>query len=220
MNYFSRRTFLGSAAVAPTLQARDPHTDSKPAGAKKPNFIFFMPDEMRAESLACYGHPLVKTPNFDKLASEGVRFEQCHVQNPVCAPSRCSLMTGWPVHVRGHRSLYYGLHPDEPNLLRYLKESGYDVYFFGKNDLLAPESFPFSVTEWDSKTGDRSAFQNPWNPEDPHYYSFLYKKLPDRRRTSDYENLVRCIEILNRPTGKPFCIYLPLHLAPSAVYCS
>ena len=169
-----------------------------------------MPDEMRAESLACYGHPLVKTPNFDKLASEGVRFEQCHVQNPVCAPSRCSLMTGWPVHVRGHRSLYYGLHPDEPNLLRYLKESGYDVYFFGKNDLLAPESFPFSVTEWDSKSGDRSAFQNPWNPEDPHYYSFLYKKLPDRRRTSDYENLVRCIEILNRPTSKPFCVYLPL----------
>jgi choline-sulfatase len=112
--------------------------------------------------------------------------------------------------VRGHRSLYYGLHPDEPNLLRYLKENGYDVYFFGKNDLLAPESFAFSVTEWDSKNGDRAALQNPWKPDDPHYYSFLYNKLPDRRRTSDYENLMRCIEVLNRPTGKPFCIYLPL----------
>ena len=60
-------------------------------------------------------------------------------------------MTGWPVHVRGHRSLYDDL-PDEPNLLRYLKEDGYDVYFFGKNDLLEPDSFPLSATEWDSET--------------------------------------------------------------------
>ncbi|MCK4376228.1 MAG: sulfatase-like hydrolase/transferase, partial [Candidatus Brocadiae bacterium] len=58
------------------------------------NFIFFNPDEMRADGLACYGHPVARTPNFDRLAAEGVLFEQCHVQHPVCAPSRCSTMTG------------------------------------------------------------------------------------------------------------------------------
>ncbi|MFL6448303.1 MAG: sulfatase-like hydrolase/transferase [Bryobacteraceae bacterium] len=210
MSDLSRRTFLGSAAGLASSSGIGAQTINNSGNTQRPNFVFFMPDEMRAESLACYGHPLVKTPNFDRLASEGVIFDQCHVQNTVCAPSRCSLMTGWPVHVRGHRSLYYGLRPDEPNLLRYLKENGYDVYFFGKNDLLAPESFPLSVTEWDSKTGDRASFKNPWNFEDPHYYSFLFAKLPDRRKTSDYENLTRAIEILNRPADKPFCIYLPL----------
>ncbi len=138
----SRREFLASAAAASPALA-----DEKLA---RPNLIFFMPDELRAESLACYGHPLVKTPHFDRVAAEGVRFEQCHVQNTVCGPSRCSLMTGWPVHVRGHRSLYYDLHPDEPNLLRYLKDGGYDVYWYGKNDLLAPDAFPLSVTAWAS----------------------------------------------------------------------
>ncbi len=149
MSSLTRRNFVSASATTAAM------AQSSSAKSKPPNYVFFMPDEMRAESLACYGHPLAKTPNFDRLAKEGVRWDQCHVQNPVCAPSRCSLMTGWPVHVRGHRSLYYQLHPDEPNLLRYLKESGYDVYFFGKNDLLSPESFPLSVTEWGSKNGDR-----------------------------------------------------------------
>jgi len=39
------------------------------------NFVFFQPDEMRAESLACYGHPLIRTPNYDRLAAEGARFD-------------------------------------------------------------------------------------------------------------------------------------------------
>jgi choline-sulfatase len=202
MSLHSRRTFLaGAAGVSASMAA---------GNKQRPNFIFFMPDTLRAESLACYGHPVAKTPNFDHLASEGIRFDQCHVQNTVCAPSRCSMMTGWPVHVRGHRSLYYGLHPDEPNLLHYLKEDGYNVYWFGKNDLLSPDSFPLSVTEWDSKTGDRSAYKNPWKLDDPHYYSFLFDKQSDRRKTSDYENLQAAIQILQRPSDKPFCIYLPL----------
>src|SRR5580700_7191897 len=139
---FSRRQFLAASGAAAVGGAQS---------AAKPNFIFFMPETLRAESIGCYGHPLVRTPNLDRLASEGTRFTDCHVQNTVCGPSRCSLMTGWPVHVRGHRSLYYFLRPDEPNLLRYLKEDGYDVYFFGKNDVFATETFPLSVTEWGSK---------------------------------------------------------------------
>src|SRR5205807_254513 len=155
---FSRRTFLAGSGAA--LQAQP---------ARKPNFIFYMPETLRAESLACYGHPLVRTPNFDRLAAQGVRFEQCHVQNTVCGPSRCSLMTGWPVHVRGHRSLYYFLHEDEPNLFRYLKQNGYDVYWYGKNDLLAPESFPSSVTQWGSKRARGPQPQPLYKQDDPHY---------------------------------------------------
>ncbi len=88
-------------------------------------------------------------------------YELLHTKHGL-RPSRCSLMTGWPVHVRGHRSLYYLLHPDEPNLLRYLKDDGYDVYFFGKNDVFSVETFPLSVTKWG--TARRTAGDTSRNP--------------------------------------------------------
>ena len=200
---YSRREFLASTGAASVLAAQ-------PQPPRKPNIIFYMPETLRAESLACYGHPLVKTPNFDRLARQGVRFEQCHVQNTVCGPSRCSLMTGWPVHVRGHRSLYYFLHQDEPNLFRYLKQNGYDVYWYGKNDLLAPESFPDSVTEWGPRPARGKAPGNPWPQEDPRYYSFLYHAGQDRRETADWANVEAAMQVLERASGRPFCIYLPL----------
>ena len=81
------------------------------ANQKPLNFIFFQPDEMRAESLACYGHPLIKTPNYDRLAAEGVRFDQCHVQNAQCTPSRVSMMTGLYPHCAGHRSMWHLIRP-------------------------------------------------------------------------------------------------------------
>ena len=91
------------------------------------NFLFLFADEMSASALGCYGNPVVQTPEFDRIASEGTRFENCFVQNPVCSPSRCSLMTGTYVHNRGHRTLWNLLKPDEPSLLRYLKQGGYEV---------------------------------------------------------------------------------------------
>ena len=114
----------------------------------RPNIILFMPDEMRADSLGCFGNEVCKTPNFDRLSSEGTRFSNCHVQFPACGASRCSLLTGWPTSVRGHRSLYYFLRPEEPNLFRYLRQAGYDVFWFGKNDALAAQCFADSVTQW------------------------------------------------------------------------
>ena len=88
------------------------------ASLASPNFIFFQPDEMRAESLGCYGHPTVKTPNFDAFAATGTRFDQAHVSYTVCTQSRVAFVTGWPTHVRGHRSLWALLHDYEPNLFK------------------------------------------------------------------------------------------------------
>jgi len=198
----SRRSFLSAAA---TVAAAAPYRGERP-----PNLVFYMADELRAESIGCYGHPVVRTPNIDRLASQGTRFEQCHVQNPVCAPSRCSLMTGWPVHVRGHRSLYYALHQDEPNLLRYLKEGGYDVFWFGKNDLLSTDSFASSVNEAKPGPGAGMFTKNPYQQTDSRYYSFLWEAGGDRRKTGDYANIQSAAEILARPTDKPFCLFLPL----------
>ncbi len=205
MSTISRRDLLTSTATAAAAAAQSA------SGKAKPNIILWMPETLRAESLACYGHPQIRTPNYDRLAKEGVRFTDCYTQNTVCGPSRCSLMTGWPVHVRGHRSLYYFLHPDEPNLLRYLKEDGYDVYFFGKNDVFSTETFPLSVTEFASK-GSRippeQRSRNPYVFEDPRYFSFLQTPGGDRHDFGDYVNLEAAFKILERDSKKPFCIYL------------
>jgi arylsulfatase A-like enzyme len=68
---------------------------------RKPNLILFLPDQQRADTLACYGGVKVHAPNLNKLASESVIFERAYVTHPVCTPSRSSLMTGtWP-HING-----------------------------------------------------------------------------------------------------------------------
>src|SRR5260370_19230905 len=71
------------------------------ATQRKPNLILFLPDQQRADTLACYGGKKVQAPNLNKLASESVVFERTYVTHPVCTPSRSSLMTGtWP-HING-----------------------------------------------------------------------------------------------------------------------
>ena len=70
-------------------------------GNRKPNLILFLPDQQRADTLACYRGVKVHAPNLNKLASESVVFERTYVTHPVCTPSRSSLMTGtWP-HING-----------------------------------------------------------------------------------------------------------------------
>jgi choline-sulfatase len=177
------------------------------------NFLIINPDQWRADYAGCYGHPLVKTPNLDRLAAEGTRFNQCHVQHTVCSPSRCSFMTGWYPHVRGHRTLTHLLQPSEPNLLKTLKRSGYEVAWFGKNDLLAQESFADSVDFYDDYTGFLPPdVQNVFkDPDDPGYYSFLYEPTP--RTIDEHVDALKVnagIEFLKRPHDKPFCLYLPL----------
>jgi arylsulfatase A-like enzyme len=173
------------------------------------NILYFNPDELRADVLGCYGHPLVQTPNFDRLAAMGTRFNQCHVQHPVCSPSRCSFMTGWYPHTHGHRSLWHLLQPHEPNTLRYLKDAGYDVHWIGKNDLLATEALGESTTaihDWHGWGGAR----NPFTRDDPRYYSFLYTPMIEPGQDEFIiEKAVRFLQA-RRPGEPPFMLYLPL----------
>lgn len=172
------------------------------------NVIYFNPDQMRADALACYGNPLVQTPHFDRLAAEGVRFDQCHVQHTVCSPSRCSFMTGWYPHTRGHRSLWHLLRPDEPNTLRYLHQTGYNVQWCGKNDLLAPGSFDGAVDGvFNEKRPPSGANLRPPR-DDPHFQSFLYGPLDDH--PGDYDIMQRACELIraHKPTDPPLMLFI------------
>lgn len=217
--HLTRRAFLNlsSAAALALRGARDaaatgPGEEGGVANRAqgRPNIVLFVPDEMRADSLACYGAPS-HTPNFDRLAAQGVRFENCHVQFPVCGASRCSFLTGWPASVHGHRSLYYFLRPDEPNLFRYLKQGGYDVLWFGKNDALAQQTFADSVSDWTA--GPRMTLDSvqPVRPkESPDALSFLYSPGPERKQYSDYSLVQSAIEAIRQPRERPFCVFLAL----------
>ena len=97
---------------------------------KKPHIIIFNVDQWRGDVLGHLGNPAADTPNLDQLVrNDAVSFSNAFCQNPVCTPSRCSFMTGWYPHVRGHRTMFHMLHQDrdEPNLLKILKDNGFDV---------------------------------------------------------------------------------------------
>ena len=64
-----------------------------PAFAKKPNIVVFLVDDMGWGDLACYGNKIIKSPNLDKFAAEGVKFTQCYSACGVCSPSRSAILT-------------------------------------------------------------------------------------------------------------------------------
>lgn len=109
----------------------------------RPNLLLFMPDQLRADALGCFGNPVASTPAFDALAARGTRFTDAWSQHSVCGPSRVSMMTGWYPHVAGHRTLDNLLAPTEPNLMRLLHDAGYHVAIAGNRG----DVFASGVTE-------------------------------------------------------------------------
>lgn len=107
------------------------------AGAKSPNVVIFLTDDMGWGDLACYGHPVIKSPNLDRFAGEGVRFTQCYSACGVCSPSRSSVLTGrtpyrngvWRWIPSGH---YTHLRESEVTLPELLKTKGYATCHVGK----------------------------------------------------------------------------------------
>jgi arylsulfatase A-like enzyme len=105
----------------------------------RPNLVMFMPDQLRADAVGAFGNRIVQTPNIDALAARGTTFSNAFSQHSLCGPSRVSMFTGWYPHVQGHRTLTNLLKPWEPNLLKSLKESGYNVAWVGqRGDTFAP----------------------------------------------------------------------------------
>jgi arylsulfatase A-like enzyme len=96
------------------------------------NILLIMTDQQRFDSLGCYGCEAVNTPNLDRLAAEGVLFENCVVANPVCTPSRASIWTGKDLPGHGVMRLYDNLHEDEVLFPVHLQQLGYRTGLFGK----------------------------------------------------------------------------------------
>ncbi|MFQ6115440.1 MAG: sulfatase-like hydrolase/transferase [bacterium] len=115
--------------------------------SKMPNIIIFCPDEMVAYKTGTFGHPLVKTPNMDRLANMGVAFENHFTCHGKCVPSRVSLMTGAYPHAEGFRSNQNLMPSNRPNLASTLKQVGYETALAGKNHCFAQEELDAFLSE-------------------------------------------------------------------------
>jgi arylsulfatase A-like enzyme len=102
---------------------------------KRPNFLLIITDQHRADYLGCYGHPVLKTPHIDSIASTGVRFNRFYVSNPVCMPNRATLMTGRTPSINGVRHNGIPLPLDANTFVDRLREAGYRTALVGKSHL-------------------------------------------------------------------------------------
>lgn len=119
----SRRFFLKSAAIGAAAAAMP--TLIKCSESVRPNVVFIIGDDISWNDLGCYGHPTIRTPNIDRLASEGVRFTNAFLTASSCSPSRCSIIAGRYPHNTGAAELHTPLPADQIPFPLRLKENGY-----------------------------------------------------------------------------------------------
>jgi arylsulfatase A-like enzyme len=109
-------------------------TASAAIETKKMNVLFIISDDLRAE-LGSYGAPQVLTPNLDRLAAQGVRFDRSYCQYPLCGPSRTSMLTGrhpTTTKIQGNRNWFGATHPEWTSLPKYFRQQGYVTLRSGK----------------------------------------------------------------------------------------
>jgi arylsulfatase A-like enzyme len=134
--------------------------NSRPAKLpKKPNLIIFLPDQQRADTIACCGGVKVHAPNLNKLASESVVFERAYVTHPVCTPSRSSLMTGtWP-HTNGCNRNSFPLDRRFLVFTELMEDKNYHCAYMGKWHLGEEGPADRGFQEWIS-TDDHGDYTN------------------------------------------------------------
>ncbi|OGV67334.1 MAG: hypothetical protein A3K19_01920 [Lentisphaerae bacterium RIFOXYB12_FULL_65_16] len=98
----------------------------------QPNILWICSDQQRWDTLGCYGNPFVATPHLDRLAAEGVLFEHCYSQSPVCTPSRTAFLTGRYPRTARCRQNGQGIPADEVLITRLLDEAGCRCGLSGK----------------------------------------------------------------------------------------
>jgi arylsulfatase A-like enzyme len=137
-----RRYLLLSIAAAAGVQATLSHA------ADRPNILFIMSDDHAVQAISAYGSNRNETPNIDRIAAEGVRFDRCYVTNSICGPSRACILTGKYSHQNGVYDHYdrHELDGSQVTFPKLLQAAGYQTAIVGKWHLV---SEPTGFDHWD-----------------------------------------------------------------------
>lgn len=106
---------------------------------QQPNILFIIADQLIPFLTGAYGHPVVKTPNLNRLVKEGIRFDAAYSSCPVCAPARAAMMTGKYVSNIGAYDNAASFSCEEPTFAHYLTLAGYDTVLTGKMHFIGPD---------------------------------------------------------------------------------
>ena len=140
---------------------------------KRPNFLFIITDQHRADHLGCYGNSIVQTPHIDSIAKHGTRWNRFYVANPICMPNRASIMTGRLCSSHGARHNGIPLSKDHTTFVELLRDAGYRTGLIGKSHLqsftglAATNTFEPDADKHTPSPGLRDAIKN--NRQTPEY---------------------------------------------------
>ncbi|MCB0299731.1 MAG: sulfatase-like hydrolase/transferase, partial [Calditrichaeota bacterium] len=169
---------------------------------KRPNILFIMSDDHAENAISAYGSNLIQTSNIDRLADEGMRFENSFVTNSICGPSRAVLLTGKFSHLNGLRDNRDRFDSTQTTFPKLLQNAGYYTAMIGKWHL---KSAPTGFDNWEVLVGQGR------------YYNPIFIVNGERKELTGYttdiitEKAIAALD--NRDPDKPFCM-LVHHKAP------
>ena len=192
----------GSASALSILPGCESISKTAATGKKRPNIIFIMTDDHASHAMSCYGSQINKTPNLDRLAKEGILFNNSFCTNSICAPCRAVILTGKYSHINGvidNREKFDGGQQTFPKLLQNV---GYETAMIGKWHL---KTHPTGFDYWNVLPGQGT------------YYNPAMIEMGQRRKYTGYTTDIitdHALKWLKERSGeKPFCLMYH-HKAP------
>jgi arylsulfatase A-like enzyme len=214
---------VGSAVAASAIASGVSAEGSRPP-SKRPNVLYIMADDLGWGDLSCYGRPDYRTPNLDRLASEGVRFTHAYSAAPVCTPTRCAFVTGryparTPVGLEEplawrkqlvERKQDVGLAPGHPTVASLLKAAGYNTALVGKWHLGYLPKYSPVKSGFEEFFGIMSGGADYFTHKDANGEGDLFEAEVPVERVGYITDLIteRAVEYLRRRRDAPFFLSL------------
>jgi arylsulfatase A len=218
----NRRDFLRSLTVVGLAASAAPLLSSSQRKDKRPNIVLIMADDMGYECLGCYGSTSYSTPNLDKIAAMGIRFDHCY-STPLCTPSRVQIMTG-KYNGRNYKSFGY-LDPKETTFGHIMQKAGYSTMIAGKWQLNGISTL-VRLPDWENNkrpleagfdecslwqvTKKKNVAERFWDPLVEENGEILHEELKGKYGPDHFTNYI--CDFMERKKEGPFLVYYPMVL--------